>query len=738
MQKKKKIEFSIELPGWFPWGAEVEAKSEGKKAGLKKQKLGILSDEKVQVFLVFLLAAIVMTWDLELYGAYHDEASFAYMSYQIYKGEKTLVWANTGIDPVIALPLYLESISFHLFGVSDFSHRLPSALMGALSVIACYIIAREFFSRKIALASSLFFSLSAWHLQLHRTLPAFGGPAHFFAIFALASLVYGMKKKPVFIWVSGIFSALALMSHGPSAVMFPVMGAAVVVCGKECIMKNWKHLLAAFCLFIITIYIPTQEGLKTTFGHVNNSTPVWLVNAKSGGYLNQTLTQYEKDVQGTTYATLTNQKDMYLVLFPYSILGLSILGILISLYKHEKGHVFLLLWFVIATFSFLFLKHVDGSLQPRYMIAIMPLPYILSAVSIIAISDFAGKFIPKAKNIKKIDSEKIAILLILIVMATQMIFLYDNYFYGWLEKYGGNGLFTGKVPRGQDRLGFFKGQREAAQFISERIIWNGAVVVDDRNEDLFQQMLWYSEGKVLLDRVIVDYMYPFNPYVNLTYRDVLAGYVAQRQDINEIYYVYNIRENDCTQHKYFKNVHPDWEPIHVIRDYNGTPAIAIYYRKIEPILKKISLGDCIDLKKDLNQWAISGDAGIKNASFEEGAIKFTLGGNVSAAQINPYTYFDYVLQNNTEYNDSKMWIRIVLKGTANMKYALQTSNGEGIWCGIVTVRTSLPLEYFPLELDMCSAFTLAKPGLIRIATENVKKDELAFMYVKEMELCREE
>jgi len=67
--------------------------------------------------------------------------------------------------------IYLTAPIVKLFGLSDFTTRLPGAIIGVLSVIVIFYLARILFkSELVALFSALFLAVSPYHLHFSRGL----------------------------------------------------------------------------------------------------------------------------------------------------------------------------------------------------------------------------------------------------------------------------------------------------------------------------------------------------------------------------------------------------------------------------------------------------------------------------------------------------------------------------------------------------------------------------------------
>ena len=108
-------------------------------------------------------------------GFNDDEAAFGYNAYSILKTGKD-EWGRFLPFPVfesfgdwkLVVYLYLTAVSQFFFGLNELATRLPSALFGVLAVIACYLLSKELFDKRIALFSAFFLAISPWHIHFSR------------------------------------------------------------------------------------------------------------------------------------------------------------------------------------------------------------------------------------------------------------------------------------------------------------------------------------------------------------------------------------------------------------------------------------------------------------------------------------------------------------------------------------------------------------------------------------------
>jgi len=139
-----------------------------------------LSSQK-RVDLALLLIILLVALFLRVYelddippGLHYDEAANAILAADIATGKTHPIFieAYTGKE---VLFFYLAGASMRLLGASVFSLRLPSALIGTLTVLVTYQLAREMFahqgaraSRWLALFTAALLATSYWHVTLSR------------------------------------------------------------------------------------------------------------------------------------------------------------------------------------------------------------------------------------------------------------------------------------------------------------------------------------------------------------------------------------------------------------------------------------------------------------------------------------------------------------------------------------------------------------------------------------------
>src|SRR3989344_2188267 len=181
----------------------------------------MISRVKVFLLIIVLLSAILRFYKLDTIppSLNWDEAGSAYNAYTI---------ANWGRDewgkflPLIftsfrddkhPVHIYLTSVVVKLLGLSDFTARLSGAIIGVLSVIVIFYLARLIFKNDlVALFSALFLAVSPYNLHFSRGLWE-ANFALFFFLLGLLMFYLSLQKKGWLINISFFSFGLSLLSY---------------------------------------------------------------------------------------------------------------------------------------------------------------------------------------------------------------------------------------------------------------------------------------------------------------------------------------------------------------------------------------------------------------------------------------------------------------------------------------------------------------------------------------------
>lgn len=228
------------------------------------------------IWLILLLAFILRIVYLGHFplGFTADEASQGYAAYSLLKTGKDewgiplpITSFRAFADYRAPLQTYLIIPSVALFGLSEFSIRLPSAIIGTLAVLAIYLLASVIFldRKKVPLLAAFLLAISPWHIQFSRTALEANYASFFFPL-GLYFLLRGMKKDPRSLIFSAILFGFDLYSYLAAKLFVPLFLALFT-------LLNFKRIKATFSRFIpfvlIFLFFLTPIYVDTFFGPGN-------------------------------------------------------------------------------------------------------------------------------------------------------------------------------------------------------------------------------------------------------------------------------------------------------------------------------------------------------------------------------------------------------------------------------------------------------------------------------------
>ena len=179
--------------------------------------------EKALYIAIFALAALTRFWDLGARAISHDESLHALYAWNIYQG---VGYSHTPLMHGM-LRFLLDALSFALFGVDDFTVRIPAALSGVLLVMSPVLL-RRWLGRRGALVTSAFLLISPMLLYHARYIRDEPFMALFAALMIWATLSYLHERKTKWLYVLAALVALMYVTMEASFIYVAVFGLFVV------------------------------------------------------------------------------------------------------------------------------------------------------------------------------------------------------------------------------------------------------------------------------------------------------------------------------------------------------------------------------------------------------------------------------------------------------------------------------------------------------------------------------
>lgn len=315
----------------------------------------------IAMFFIVILAGFLRFYKLDQIppSLNWDEVAAGYNAYTIanwgadeYGNKFPIVFRSFG-DDKHPVHIYITAAIVKIFGLSDYSTRASSALVGTLAVLAIYFLAKKLFRRETpALFAALFLAVSPYHLQFSRGLWE-ANFALFFFIAGLALFHWGIEKKNFLIPLSFLSFGISFFSYHSAKVVVPPMVLLLCLTHLRQILENKKILGVTAAIVLIFGLLIIKEPRILGFARVNQTKFSDEVIAKNGGITATYFNNYKKYF---TYSYLFESGDqsarasVKVIGEFYKIdLVLSLIGLVgLAIVKKWKSLFILIFWLVLS------------------------------------------------------------------------------------------------------------------------------------------------------------------------------------------------------------------------------------------------------------------------------------------------------------------------------------------------------------------------------------------------------
>lgn len=346
------------------------------------------------LILIIILGSILRLFNVgsNPISPYWDEASIGYNAYSISQTAKDewgkflpLSFQSFG-EYKLPGQIYLTVPFTIIFGLNNFSIRLPSVLMGILAIYAIYLLVAKLTekthskrSKTIALFAAFLLATSPWHLQFSRasfeansatTLYAFG------IYFLLASLT-----RPSKLLISAIFFSLSFYFYYHTRIIVPIILTSFAVIYFKPLIKNFKFIIISFslgiifCLPILLTFINPQSN--------NRALQVSVINLESPQTNPDFVSAYEKYQFAPVPSNLKDKLAWSDVLFGYYLRHLDPNFLFIhgdNQTRHHTSNTGLLYYFQIPLILFSILYLIAKKTREHILALILAFIFPISAI----------------------------------------------------------------------------------------------------------------------------------------------------------------------------------------------------------------------------------------------------------------------------------------------------------------------------------------------------------------------
>ena len=226
-----------------------------------------MSNRTIYIIL-FSLLGVAYIGGLFLHIMEIDAAQYAAMSMEMLKTHHFLKLYDGGGAYLDKPPLlmWLSSLSFYLFGISDFTYRLPSFLATILAVYSTYRLAKQWYGNTIAIWSALILASCQAFFLFNNDVKT-DNLLTSMVIFSIWQLSAYIRNKKVIDLLAGFVGvAMAMLAKGPIGLIVPAtaIGCHLLLHRDLKGIFDWKWLLAI--PIILIILSPMLYGLYEQWG----------------------------------------------------------------------------------------------------------------------------------------------------------------------------------------------------------------------------------------------------------------------------------------------------------------------------------------------------------------------------------------------------------------------------------------------------------------------------------------
>jgi len=230
------------------------------------------------ILIIVLLATAIRVIALDKFpaGLNADEAAIGYNAWSLLetgKDEHSASWPlvfRSFDDYKPPMYFYLVLPFVKLIGLNVWAVRLPSAILGIISVYLLYYLIRELLPKEkhLPILSALILALSPWHIHFSRG----GWEVNAALFFILLSLIFFIKsyKKTGYLFLFGLSAVAALYTYHSARIILPLLVFGIFAINlRESLkffqVKNLKVTLAALFISLILI-VPLASQLLSKEG----------------------------------------------------------------------------------------------------------------------------------------------------------------------------------------------------------------------------------------------------------------------------------------------------------------------------------------------------------------------------------------------------------------------------------------------------------------------------------------
>lgn len=211
------------------------------------------------MLVVVLLASFLRIYQLKDLpaGLFCDEAALGYNAYSIGQAGidengvtmPLFVWSFQGYKNPIYI--YTGAVITRLFGLDEFTTRLPAALYGIGGIIAIFFVGRAMFNAWVGLFAAVLLAICPWHLHFSRIGFELISFPFLFLVGLVLLLRYTQGRRTL---AAGLFfMGLCPYAYAPATVFVPLFLIGFGLLYLPTLLRRWRETILGFVVAILTV-----------------------------------------------------------------------------------------------------------------------------------------------------------------------------------------------------------------------------------------------------------------------------------------------------------------------------------------------------------------------------------------------------------------------------------------------------------------------------------------------------
>jgi outer membrane protein assembly factor BamB len=280
-----------------------------------------------------------------------DEQTYSQWAFHMVKtGDYLTPWAFGDVSFWIVKPplsMWLMSLSYQAFGVSNVTSRLPSAIFGSLSLVLVFFLGKKLYNSYVGLLSALvlgtfttFYDFSR-HAMTDVT----------FTFFIVASIYFFVisektEKTNRYAALSGVFFGLALMTKQLQALLIPLIIFIYLLLSKRSIRFLFKKQFTLFWSIGLLLFSPWLIYMVISYG-----SPFW-----QDYFVYAAVTRSVSPIEGHAesylfyFSYLINNEYLWAILLPFAAAFCTFKAI----FKNSNADILVVSWMALVLLVFTF------------------------------------------------------------------------------------------------------------------------------------------------------------------------------------------------------------------------------------------------------------------------------------------------------------------------------------------------------------------------------------------------